>query len=84
MPLFSSTNDTIEGVTLPDFPYNKEYQPGGYLSVSQMWQYLKDYVDHFELNSHIQVNWIHIKILTQYEGLQWIFHIYTCICRNRP
>ncbi len=52
---FPSTNDTAEVIIFPDFPYSKDYEPGFHFSVNQVWNYLKDYADNFELHSHIQV-----------------------------
>ncbi len=56
LPIFyTRTTDVAEITALPDFFHKKECPPGSFLRLEDVFQYFKDYIDHFHLQTNIQV-----------------------------
>ena len=81
MPIHSSmykslkTNLPKEIMAFPDFPFPEEIE--SYLHHTQVYDYLKNYAAHFELENFILKNWV-VKYVTPFKGLfSWpiVLHI---------
>ncbi len=53
-----SANDPVDTTRFLDYPHKKEHIPGSFVKISDMWQYLKDFADDFDLHKYIQVGYL--------------------------